>query len=74
MGQASLQVFCVHLLACFIGLTIVGDAPMVNGWVQAALVTVSLSAMFLTAKIFSRKRPAAPVAPTANRVVPQFGD
>jgi hypothetical protein len=74
MGQASLQVFCVHLLSCFIGLTIVGDAPTVNGWQQAALVTMALSAMFLTAKIFSRKRPAAPVAPTASRVVPQFGD
>lgn len=74
MGQASLQVFCVHLLSCFIGLAIMGDAPMVNGWQQAALVTMALSAMFLTAKIFSKKRPAAPAVRTAGRVVPQFGD
>jgi hypothetical protein len=47
---------------------------MVNGWQQAALVIMALSGMFLTAKIFSRKRPAAPAPRTASRVVPQFGD
>jgi hypothetical protein len=74
MGQASLQVFCAHLLFCFIGLAIMGDAPRVNGWQQAALVTIALSGMFLTAKIFSRKLSAAPTTRTANRPVPQFGD
>jgi hypothetical protein len=74
MGQASLQVFCAHLLFCFIGLAIMGDAPMVNGWQQAALVTIALSGMFLTAKILSRKLPAAPSAQPTPRPVPQFGD
>jgi hypothetical protein len=73
MGQASLQVFCAHLLFCFMGLTLMGGAPMVNGWQQAALVIIALSGMFLTAKIFSRKLPIAPAAP-AHRPVPQFGD
>jgi hypothetical protein len=54
MGQASLQVFCAHLLFCFLGLAIMGDAPMVDGWHKTALVTVALSGMLLTAKLFSR--------------------
>src|SRR5712672_2893256 len=58
MGQASLQVFCAHLLFCFIGLAIMRDAPMVNGWHETALVTLALSGMLLTAQIFSKKRPA----------------
>jgi hypothetical protein len=74
MGQASLQVFCAHLLFCFIGLAIMGDAPMVNGWQQAALVTIALSGMFLTAKIFSRNRSVIPSAQPTPRPVPQFGD
>lgn len=74
MGQASLQVFCAHLLFCFLGLAIMGDAPVVNGWQEAALVTMALSGMLLTAQIFSRKRPAVAAARTASRPVPQFGD
>ncbi len=74
MGQASLQVFCAHLLFCFIGLAIMGDAPMVNGWQEAALVTMALSGMLLTAQIFSRKLPAAAAAPVATRPIHQFGD
>src|SRR4029077_6064685 len=54
LGQSSLQVFCVHLLFCFAGLTIMGNASMLNGWRQIALLTVTLVAMLLTAKIFSK--------------------
>jgi hypothetical protein len=74
MGQASLQVFCVHLLFCFLGLAIMGDAPMVSGWQQGALLAVALSCMWLTSQIFARKRPAAVGAAAARRPVPQFGD
>ncbi len=74
MGQASLQVFCAHLLFCFAGLAIMGDAPRVNGWQQAALLTMAFSGMLLTARIFSRERPAPGSSPAANRPVPQFGD
>jgi hypothetical protein len=74
MGQASLQVFCVHLLFCFIGLAIMGDAPMVNGWQQAALLIMALSGMWLTAQIFCRKFPEPVAAPAARRPIPQFGD
>jgi hypothetical protein len=54
LGQSSLQVFCVHLLFCFAGLTLMGNASMLNGWRQFALLSVTLTAMLITAKIFSK--------------------
>jgi hypothetical protein len=54
MGQSSLQVFCVHLLFCFAGLTLMGNAAMLSGWRQFALLTATLAAMLLTAKLFSK--------------------
>jgi hypothetical protein len=75
MGQASLQVFCAHLLFCFAGLAIMGDAPIVNGWHEAALVTVTLSGMYLTAKIFLKTHPKAEHGShVAPQPAVQFGD
>ena len=80
MGQASLQVFCAHLLFCFAGLVIMGDAPIVNGWHEAALVTMALSGMLLTAQIFSRNHMMTPKhlslegQPGARGPAAQFGD
>ena len=54
MGQSSLQVFCVHLLCCFAGLTLLGNASMLSGWKQIALLTGTFSAMLLTAKLFAK--------------------
>lgn len=54
MGQSSLQVFCAHLLFCFAGLTLMGNASMLNGWRQAALLTATFTAMLIVAKIFSK--------------------
>jgi hypothetical protein len=54
MGQSSLQVFCVHLLFCFAGLTLMGNASMLNGWRQIALLTATFAAMLVTAKVFSK--------------------
>jgi hypothetical protein len=54
MGQASLQVFCVHLIFCFAGLTIMGPYAMLTDWRQAALLASTLSAMLATAMIFSK--------------------
>lgn len=54
LGQASLQVFCVHLLFTFAGLTLLGNATMLSAWKQVALVATTLGAMLLTAKIFSK--------------------
>lgn len=54
MGQSSLQVFCVHLLFCFAGLTFMGNASMLNGWRQFALLSVTITAMLITGKMFSK--------------------
>ena len=54
MGQSSLQVFCVHLLFCFAGLTLLGNASMLSGWKQLGLLTATFTAMLLTAKLFSK--------------------
>jgi hypothetical protein len=54
LGQSSLQVFCVHLLFCFAGLTLMGNASMLDGWRQVALLTMTFTAMLVTAKIFAK--------------------
>jgi hypothetical protein len=54
LGQASLQVFCVHILFCFAGLTLLGTAAALSWWKQVILVVVTLSAMLQTAKFFSK--------------------
>jgi hypothetical protein len=54
LGQSSLQVFCVHLLFCFAGLTLMGNASTLNGWKQSALLIATFSAMLLTAKVFAK--------------------
>jgi hypothetical protein len=54
MGQSSLQVFCVHLLFCFAGLTLMGNASMMSGWRQFALLSATFTAMLVTAKLFSK--------------------
>jgi hypothetical protein len=54
LGQASLQVFCAHLLFCFAGLAIMGEAPHVPGWGQLILLVVTFAGLLLTAKVFSK--------------------
>lgn len=54
MGQSSLQVFCVHLLFCFAGLTLLGNASMLSKWQQIGLLAATFGAMLLTAKLFAK--------------------
>jgi hypothetical protein len=51
LGQASLPVFCVHLLCVFFALTIMRNNPMLTGWPAFAMILVSFSALLLTAVI-----------------------
>jgi hypothetical protein len=76
LGQASLQVFCAHLLFCFIGLAILGDATVVNGWHETMLVTTTFVGLFLTSRIFAKKEQKHANRPIlgAGRPIPQFGD
>lgn len=54
LGQASLQVFCVHLLFTFAGLTLLGNASMLSWWEQFLLLGTTLTAMLATAKLFAK--------------------
>ena len=75
MGQSSLQVFCVHLLFCFAGLTLMGNASMLNGWRQFGLLAVTFAAMLATAKLFSKseaKHERQPKAPASGGVGTQI--
>jgi hypothetical protein len=57
LGQSSLQVFCTHVLFCFVGLTLLGNASTLSGWKQFGLLATTLGAMSLTAKLFARTEP-----------------
>jgi hypothetical protein len=57
LGQASLQVFCVHLVTVFLALTIMGTAPMLSGWRVPVAVAASLTAQLLTAWYVTSRRP-----------------
>jgi peptidoglycan/LPS O-acetylase OafA/YrhL len=71
LGQSSLQVFCVHLLFCFAGLTLLGNASMLSGWQQFGLLSVTLAAMLVTAKLFSKSEAKSEGQPRAQ-IPPRF--
>ena len=59
LGQASLPVFCVHLLCVFFALTIMGNDPILSGWKAILIILASLLALLLTAKIATTRRARA---------------
>jgi len=59
LGQASLPVFCVHLLCVFFALTIMKNDPIIGGWKAIVVILASLSALLLTAKIATNRRAKA---------------
>jgi hypothetical protein len=66
LGQSSLQVFCVHLLFVFAGLTLLGNASMLSHAKQAGLLLVTFTAMLITAKLFSKAEAKQERQPKAN--------
>jgi len=56
LGQASLPVFCVHLLCVFVALTIMGNDPILRGGKAIVVVVASLSALLVNAKVASNRR------------------
>jgi hypothetical protein len=56
LGQASLPVFCVHLLCVFFALTIMKNDPIIGGWKAIVIFLASLSALLLTAKVATNRR------------------
>jgi hypothetical protein len=59
LGQASLPVFCVHLLCVFFALTIMGTDPIIRDWKAVVIVIGSLSAVLVTAKFATNLRAKA---------------
>jgi peptidoglycan/LPS O-acetylase OafA/YrhL len=55
LGQASLEVFCVHLLVCFAALALVGDGGGQPLWVQAAIIVTALAILYAVAKMFAKR-------------------
>jgi hypothetical protein len=66
LGQASLDVFCVHLLCVFCALTAVGSRPGATGWAAMALVLSSWSALFVASAILHGRRAARHADPGAG--------
>lgn len=66
LGQASLPVFCVHLLFVFFALTVMGNNAVLTGWPAAVLVLVSFTALLLTAIVANRRA----VKASSNTVAP----
>jgi hypothetical protein len=63
LGQASIEVFCVHVLCCIAGDALSGDAdPQLPWWQQVILLVGTITVLFVTARIqlrsAARKRTA----------------
>ncbi|HEX4771639.1 MAG TPA: OpgC domain-containing protein [Bryobacteraceae bacterium] len=56
LGQASLEVFCAHLLVCFATLALVGDGTAISVATEIAVVTGALLFLYLVARLFARPR------------------
>jgi hypothetical protein len=56
LGQASLAVFCIHLLCVFCALTVMGNNTLITGWQAIVLIVGSLSALLVTAIIVLKRR------------------
>ncbi len=60
LGQASLQVFCTHIVFCFLGLALMREQPVVPGWGQVALPILTFATQYAVArKVVDGKRKAA---------------
>jgi len=67
MGQASLEVFCVHLLCVFSALILLGGRPIFSGWQAAVVVVISVSALLVTGQVIASRR-----ARKRERLAPQI--
>lgn len=50
LGKASLEVFCAHLLFCFVALSLVKDATL-PVWIQSVLIATSLIGLYSVARL-----------------------
>jgi hypothetical protein len=63
LGQASIEVFCVHVVFCLAGIALSPDAdPILPAWQQICLLVVTVSALFATASVARRRRQRKPAS------------
>jgi hypothetical protein len=56
LGQASIQVFSVHVLFCVAGQALSKQAdPELSWWEQDILLSVTISALFITAHLATKR-------------------
>ena len=65
LGRASLEVFAVHLLLCFVSLAIVADDGSSSSLEEAAVLCLTFAAMLLVAWRTSSKRTTVPQPSTS---------
>ena len=73
LGQSSLQVFCAHLLFCFAGLTLMGNASMLSGAQQVVLLAATFSGLFVVAKLCAKDTRKAPAGQARTTAKPAAG-
>jgi hypothetical protein len=56
LGQASLEVFCAHLLVCFAALALVGDGTNASIMQQLGIIAAALVFLYITALAFAKQR------------------
>jgi len=59
LGEASLPVFCTHLLCVFVALTVMGNHSVLSGWQATVVILASLTALMLTARVAAGRRAKA---------------
>ena len=72
MGRASLQVFCAHLLFCFAGLTLMGNANMLSGPEQAIMLVATFAGLVLVAEAFAKDKSRGNRGALANSLAGLF--
>ena len=55
LGKASLEVFCAHLLFCFVALSLVKDGTL-PVWMQLVLIATSFMGLYTVARLSMHSR------------------
>lgn len=63
LGQASLEVFCAHLLVCFGALALVGDGAKASIAQQAGIIAFAMMFLYATARLFAKTTRSSAPAP-----------
>jgi hypothetical protein len=56
LGQASLEVFCAHLLVCFAALALVDDGAKASPLLQTVIIVCALAFLYAVALVFAKNR------------------